>query len=99
MKQQQRFTQKQKLAGLAKARDIGIRQAAELIGVHYTTVGEWRQRLEAWEKMDSWLICRDHPVGGLKRSAKKRRTRSLRPVSAIRDAAPVRFVISSAARA
>jgi|AntAceMinimDraft_8_1070364.scaffolds.fasta_scaffold00513_9 hypothetical protein len=34
MKQKQRFTQKQKLAVLAKARDIGVRQTADLIGVH-----------------------------------------------------------------
>jgi len=40
MKQKQRFTQKQKLAVRAKARDIGVRQAVELIGVHYTTVCE-----------------------------------------------------------
>ena len=47
MKQKQRYTQEQKLAVLAKARDIGVKQAAELIGVHYTTVYEWRKRLEA----------------------------------------------------
>ena len=40
------FDQKQKLAILKSAGKIGVRRAAELAGVHYTTVYEWRRQYE-----------------------------------------------------
>ena len=47
MTQKQNLTQEQKLVVLESAREIGIRDAAKHIGVHYTTVYGWRKRLEA----------------------------------------------------
>ena len=43
----QHLTQEQKLAVLQSARKIGIKEAAQQVGVHYSTVYEWRKRLEA----------------------------------------------------
>ncbi len=40
------FNQKQKLAILRKAEDVGVRKASELSGVHYTTVYDWKKQLE-----------------------------------------------------
>lgn len=72
MKQNQRFTQEQKLAVLAKARDIGVRQAAELIGVHYTTVYDWRKRLAALGK-EGFLADRPRSRGrGIKKISKEK---------------------------
>ena len=41
------FNQKQKLAVLRSAEQMGISKAAEAAGVHYTSVYDWKQRLEA----------------------------------------------------
>jgi len=72
MKQSQRFTQEQKLVALTKARDIGVRQAAELIGVHYTTVYEWRKRLEALGE-EGFLADRPRSPGrGIKKISKEK---------------------------
>ncbi|MBS3780449.1 MAG: DDE-type integrase/transposase/recombinase [Desulfovermiculus sp.] len=40
------FEQHQKLAILKHAREIGIKEAAKVAGVHYTTVYEWRKLLQ-----------------------------------------------------
>jgi len=40
------FTQKQKLDILESAKEIGINEAADLAGVHYTTVYQWQRKLE-----------------------------------------------------
>ena len=47
MTQKKNLTQEQKLVVLESAREIGVRDAAKHIGVHYTTVYGWRKRLEA----------------------------------------------------
>ena len=39
------FTQKQKLSIVKSAAEIGIKQASEVAGVHYTTVYDWRRKL------------------------------------------------------
>ena len=39
------FTQKQKLSIVKSAAEIGIKQASEVAGVHYTTVYDWRHKL------------------------------------------------------
>ena len=39
------FSQQQKFAILNSAAEIGVRQAAELAGVHYTSVYDWRRQL------------------------------------------------------
>ncbi len=41
------FSQKQKVAILKSAEKIGIRKAAKIAGVHYTTVYDWRKKFEA----------------------------------------------------
>lgn len=47
MATQQQFTQQQKLAVVKSAREVGMKEAARLAGVHFTTVYDWRRRLEA----------------------------------------------------
>jgi putative transposase len=42
-----RFDQKQKLAVLKSAARVGIKEAARLSGIHYTSVYEWQRRLDA----------------------------------------------------
>jgi len=42
-----RFTQEQKLAVLKRAEQMGIKEAARAAGVRYTTVYDWKSRLEA----------------------------------------------------
>ena len=41
------FTQKQKLDILESAKETGINKAADLAGVHYTTVYQWQRKLDA----------------------------------------------------
>ena len=40
------FTQEQKLSVVEKAREIEFKEAAEIAGVHYTTVYEWQRDLQ-----------------------------------------------------
>jgi putative transposase len=42
-----RFTQKQKLVIVKSASEMGAKKAAEIAGVHYTTVYDWKAKLEA----------------------------------------------------
>jgi len=52
---------------LESAREIGVRDAAKHIGVHYTTVYEWRKRLEALGK-EGFLADRARSPGrGIKK--------------------------------
>lgn len=46
MKDGKHFSQEEKIAVLNSAKEVGIRKAAELAGVHYTSVYEWH-KLEA----------------------------------------------------
>jgi transposase InsO family protein len=41
------FSQEQKVAILKSAEKIGVRKAAKIAGVHYTTVYDWRKKFEA----------------------------------------------------
>lgn len=50
MKKRQHFTQKQKLAVLESAEEVGVKKAASLADVHYTTVYDWRSKLETLGK-------------------------------------------------
>jgi transposase InsO family protein len=50
MEEGKHFSQEQKLAILQSAEDVGVKGAAELAGVHYTTVYEWRNKLKALGK-------------------------------------------------
>jgi transposase InsO family protein len=47
MGKKSQFTQKQKLDILASVKEIGIKKAADLAGVHYTTVYQWQRELDA----------------------------------------------------
>lgn len=47
MKPSKRFNQEQKLAVMESAKAIGVKEAAVLAGVHFTTIYEWRKQLEA----------------------------------------------------
>ena len=40
------FDQQQKLTILDKAKEIGVKEAAKVAGVHYTTIYDWRKKLE-----------------------------------------------------
>ena len=44
------FSQKQKMAILDSVAKIGVKQAAEVAGVHYTTVYDWRRQLNSLGK-------------------------------------------------
>ncbi len=44
------FSQQQKLTIIEKGEEIGIKQVAEVAGVHYTTVYAWKNQLEALGK-------------------------------------------------
>jgi len=46
MKKKNQFTHEQKYTILESAGKIGIKEAAKVAGIHYTTVYEWRNRLE-----------------------------------------------------
>ncbi len=47
MKQGKHFNQEQKLVILRSAEEVGVKEAGELAGVHYTTVYDWRKKLNA----------------------------------------------------
>ena len=47
MKAGKHFTQEQKLTILESAKEVGVKGAAELAGIHYTTVYDWRKKFEA----------------------------------------------------
>ena len=67
MKQGKQFSQEQKLAVLESAKAIGIKEAAVLAEVHYTTIYEWRRQLEALGE-EAFLARRVQSKGrGIKR--------------------------------
>jgi len=47
MEPKKQYSQEQKVVILASAEEIGIKKAAKLAEVHYTTVYEWRNQLDA----------------------------------------------------
>ena len=65
----EQFSQQQKLAVLKRAKELGPKKAAELAGVHYTTVYEWKRRLDAVGE-EAFLAYQSPSRGrGLKRIA------------------------------
>jgi len=67
-----RFDQKQKLAVLKSASRVGIKEAAQLSGVHYTSVYEWQHRLKALGEEGFLAYKPSTPGRGIKEiSAKK----------------------------
>ncbi len=66
------FYQKQKLAVLKSAAKMGVRKAAELAGVHYSTVYEWRRQYENLG-VEAFLAYKpSYPGRGIKWSSKLR---------------------------
>ncbi len=65
------FTQKQKLDILESARETGIKEAADLAGIHYTTVYQWQRKLEVLGD-EVFLACRPKSRGrGIKKVTKE----------------------------
>lgn len=60
------FNQEQKMAILNSAAEIGVRQAAELAGVHYTSVYDWRRQLKSLGKHVFLNYKPSYPVRGIK---------------------------------
>ena len=56
------FDQQQKLTILEKAREIGVKEAAKVVGVHYTTIYEWRKKLKALGQ-EAFLAHEPHRPG------------------------------------
>jgi putative transposase len=67
-----RFDQKQKLAVLKSASRVGIKEAAQLSGIHYTSVYDWQHRLDALGEEGFLAYKPSIPGRGIKEiSAKK----------------------------
>ena len=60
------FSQKQKMAILDSAARIGVKQAAELSGVHYTTIYDWRRQLKSMGKQLFFDYKPSYPGRGIK---------------------------------
>ena len=60
------FSQEQKMAILNSAAEIGVRQAAELAGVHYTSVYDWRRQLDSLGKQGFIDYKPSYPGRGIK---------------------------------
>lgn len=61
------FSQQQKLSVLQSAREVGMKQAALLAGLHYTTLYQWRRRLEALGEEAFLAYQPAYPGRGLKK--------------------------------
>ena len=71
MVKRNRFNQEQKLKILETAKEIGVKKAAKLTGIHYTTVYDWKRQLGARGK-DGFLAYRSPSPGrGIKRITEK----------------------------
>ncbi|MFC1886959.1 integrase core domain-containing protein [Thermodesulfobacteriota bacterium] len=65
------FDQKQKLAILESAKEIGIKDAAKIADVHYTTVYDWKRQLDAYGK-EAFLSHKPKSLGrGIKQISEK----------------------------
>jgi transposase InsO family protein len=62
-----RFTQQQKLAILESAEKVGMKEAAAMADVHFTTVYDWRRQLEALGKESFFASSVPSPGRGLKK--------------------------------
>ena len=63
---QKHFDQEQKLTTLRSAEKIGAREAAELTGVHYTTVYEWRRQYDSLGEEQFLSYRPSYPGRGIK---------------------------------
>lgn len=62
----QQFTQKQKLTILKSAATVGIKEAAKIAGVHYTTVYDWQRDLKSLGKEAFLAYQPSYPGRGIK---------------------------------
>ena len=60
------FSQKQKLAIIHSADEIGVKQAAELADVHYTSVYDWKRQLKSLGKQGFLDYKPSYPGRGIK---------------------------------
>ena len=60
------FSQKQKLAILDSAAEVDVKTAAELAGVHYTSVYEWRRQLKSLGRQGFLDYTPSYPGRGIK---------------------------------
>ena len=61
------FSQQQKLKILEGSGNLGIKEAAKVAGVHYTTVYDWRRQLQTLGQEAFLAYRRSIPAGELKR--------------------------------
>jgi len=61
------FTQSQKLAILKSAASLGVKKAAEIAGVHYTTLYDWRRQLDALDESAFLAYQSSYPGRGIKK--------------------------------
>jgi len=67
MEKKRHYTQKQKFDILESRKEIGIKEAADLGGVHYTTIYEWQRKLEVLGE-EAFLAYKKKSVGrGIKK--------------------------------
>ncbi len=57
MKDGKHFGQEERLAVVKSAKEVGIKEAAQIAGVHYTTVYEWRREVDALGE-EGFLACK-----------------------------------------
>lgn len=50
MSKSKQFSPEGKLAVLDSVKEVGIKEAARIAGVHYTSVYEWNRRLKALDR-------------------------------------------------
>jgi putative transposase len=63
---QKHFSQKQKLIALRSEKKIGARKAAELTGVHYTTIYDWRRQYDSLGEEAFLAYQPSYPGRGIK---------------------------------
>ncbi len=61
------FDQEQKLTVLKSAEKIGVREAAKLAGIHYTTLYEWRRQYESLGEEAFLKYSPSYPGRGIKK--------------------------------
>ncbi len=61
------FSQKQKLAVLRSAEEVGVKEAADLADIHYTTVYDWRNQLKVLEEKAFLEYTSPSPGRGIKK--------------------------------
>ena len=67
MEKKRHYTQKQKFDILESRKEIGIKEAADLGGVHYTTIYEWQRKLDVLGE-EAFLAYKKKSVGrGIKK--------------------------------